>query len=289
MTIQPYLFFDGRCEEAIEFYRTALGADVTMLLRFKDSPDPAMVAPGTEDKVMHASLRVGDATVLVSDGRCGGRPSFQGFALSLTVPDETEAERRFASLGRGGEVQMPLTKTFFSPRFGMVADRFGVSWMVYVTPRSETLARQFEGKVQDAVATLERLGDADWKKVTQAEKWTVGVTAHHLAGALEAVATMVETMAAGQPLSFRLDMLDDMNARHAKEYANCTKAETLELLRRGAAVAAARVRALSDEDLAKSGPLGPGGPPMTVEALIAAGLLGHIDDHFGSIRRTVGH
>jgi PhnB protein len=141
MQIQPYLFFDGRCEEAIELYRSALGADVTMLLRFKDGPDPAMVAPGTGDKVMHASLRVGETTMLVSDGRCEGRPGFQGFSLSLTVPGETEAERLFASLGAGGEVQMPLTKTFFSPLFGMVADRFGVSWMIYVAPGSEALAR----------------------------------------------------------------------------------------------------------------------------------------------------
>jgi len=134
MQVQPYVFFDGRCEEAVEFYRGALGAEVTMLMRYKDSPDPAMVQPGAENKVMHASLRIGDTTVLASDGRAEGRPSFQGFALSLTLPNEAEAERRFASLGNGGQVQMPLTKTFFSPRFGMVADRFGVSWMVYVAP-----------------------------------------------------------------------------------------------------------------------------------------------------------
>jgi PhnB protein len=134
MQIQPYLFFDGRCEEAIEFYRRALGAEVTMLMRFKDSPDPGMVAPGAGDKVMHASLRIGETTVLLSDGRCQGRPSFAGFALSLTVSTEAEAERLFGALGDGGQVQMPLTKTFFSARFGMVADRFGVSWMVYVTP-----------------------------------------------------------------------------------------------------------------------------------------------------------
>ena len=134
MQVQPYLFFEGRCEEALEFYRGALGAEVTMLMRFKESPDPGMVAPGTEDKVMHASFRIGETTVLASDGRCEGQPSFQGFALSLTVPNEAEAERLFAALGDGGQVQMPLTKTFFSPRFGMVADRFGVSWMVYVTP-----------------------------------------------------------------------------------------------------------------------------------------------------------
>jgi len=130
MQIQPYVFFDGRCDDAIEFYRGALGAEVMMLMRFKDSPEPA--SHGNEDKVMHANLRIGETTVLVSDGRCLGRPSFQGFALSLTVADEAEAERLFAALGDGGQVQMPLTKTFFSPRFGMVADRFGVLWMIYV-------------------------------------------------------------------------------------------------------------------------------------------------------------
>jgi len=134
-TVQSYLFFDGRCEEAIEFYRTALGAEVTMLSRFKDSPDPNMCAPGTEDKVMHASFRIGDTTLMTSDGRCQGKPAFEGFSLSLTVPDETEAERLFAALAEGGQVQMPLTKTFFSSRFGMVADRFGVSWMILVASR----------------------------------------------------------------------------------------------------------------------------------------------------------
>jgi PhnB protein len=135
--VQPYLLFDGRCEEAVEFYRNALGAEVTMLARFKDSPDPGMCAPGAGDKVMHACLRIGDSTIMASDGRCEGRPSFQGFSLSLTVPDETEAERLFASLGDGGQVQMPLAKTFFSPRFGMVADRFGVSWMIHVAPPAQ--------------------------------------------------------------------------------------------------------------------------------------------------------
>lgn len=135
MQIQPYLFFDGRCEEAIEFYRQALGAEVTMLMRFKDSPEPpqpGMMPPGCEEKVMHASLRIGDATVLASDGRCLGQPSFQGFALSITAPDDAQAERLFAALGEGGQVQMPMSKTFFSSHFGMVADRFGVGWMVIV-------------------------------------------------------------------------------------------------------------------------------------------------------------
>ena len=131
-TVQPYLFFDGRCEEAIEFYRSTLGAEVIMLMRFKDSPDPTMCAPGAENKVMHASLRIGDTTLMASDGRCEGKPSFQGFSLSLPVLNEVDAERLFASVADGGKVQMPLTKTFFSPCFGMVTDRFGVSWMIIV-------------------------------------------------------------------------------------------------------------------------------------------------------------
>jgi PhnB protein len=138
MQIQPYLFFDGRCEEAINFYRKAVGAEVEMMMRFKDSPEPpqpGMVPPGSESKVMHAAFRIGDSTVLASDGHCQGKPHFQGVALSLTVADESQAERAFKALGEGGQVQMPLTKTFFSPRFGMLADRFGVAWMVYVAPK----------------------------------------------------------------------------------------------------------------------------------------------------------
>jgi PhnB protein len=133
--VQPYLFFEGRCQEALEFYRKALGAEVTGLMRYKDSPDPTMVQPGSEDKVMHASFQIGETTVLASDGRCGGHPSFQGFALSLTAATEAEAERLFAAIVDGGQVIMPLITTFFSPRFGMITDRFGVSWMVYVAPK----------------------------------------------------------------------------------------------------------------------------------------------------------
>jgi PhnB protein len=132
MQVQPYLFFDGRCEEAIEFYKKALSAEVTSMMRFKEGPDPAMIPPGGADKVMHANLRIGETTVLASDGRCTGHPSFQGFALSIMAKDDADAERKFASLGEGGQVQMPLTKTFFTSRFGMVADKFGVSWMVLV-------------------------------------------------------------------------------------------------------------------------------------------------------------
>ena len=135
MIVEPYLMFDGKCDEAIEFYKKALGAEVTMLMRFKDSPaphEPGMVAPDAGDKVMHSSFQIGETTVLASDGRCQGKPSFEGFALSLTVPDAAHAERLFAALADGGQVQMPLTQTFFSPRFGMVADRFGVGWMIHV-------------------------------------------------------------------------------------------------------------------------------------------------------------
>jgi PhnB protein len=130
--VDPYLFFDGQCEDAIEFYRKAVRAEVEMLVRFKDSPDPGMCPPGAENKVMHARFRIGDTTVMASDGRCEGKPNFQGFSLSVTVPNEAEADRAFAALGDGGQVQLPLTKTFFSPRFGMVTDRFGVAWMILV-------------------------------------------------------------------------------------------------------------------------------------------------------------
>lgn len=141
MHMQPYLFFDGRCEEAVAFYREALGAEVTALLRFKDNPEPpppGTTQPGNDDKVMHCSFRIGESTVMASDGYCHGQPSFQGFSLALTAADEAEAERLFTALSDGGQVQMPLAKTFFSPRFGMVADRFGVSWMVVVEPRPDT-------------------------------------------------------------------------------------------------------------------------------------------------------
>ena len=137
MQIQPYLFFEGRCEEAAEFYRRALGAEVTMLMRNKDSPEappPGTLPPGSENKVMHMSLKIGDTTVLASDGHCSGKPAFEGCSLSLTAKDDAEAERAFAALADGGEVRMPLGKTFFSSRFGMLADRFGVPWMVYVAP-----------------------------------------------------------------------------------------------------------------------------------------------------------
>ena len=131
-SVQPYLFFNGRCEEALEFYRSALGADVEMLSRFKDAPEPGMAQPGMENKVMHASFRIGDTLVMASDGRCDGQPRFEGFSLSLVVPDAEEAEAVFNALAEGGEVTMPLAETFWAPQFGMLEDRFGVGWMISV-------------------------------------------------------------------------------------------------------------------------------------------------------------
>ena len=137
MHVQPYLFLDGRCDEAIGFYKAALGAEVLMLMRYKESPDkppPDKVLPGMDEKIMHAALRIGTTDVLLSDGMCAGKPDFKGFSLSLTVADANEADRVFAVLAKGGQVHMPIGRTFFSPRFGMVADKFGVSWMIMVPP-----------------------------------------------------------------------------------------------------------------------------------------------------------
>ncbi len=133
MQVQPYLSFEGRAEEAIEFYKKALGAEVTALMRMKEmpgTPPPGMVPPGSENKVMHAALKIGDSVVMASDGRVSGKPNFQGISLSITAVDDAEAEKVFAALSDGGQVQMPLAKTFFASSFGMVADKFGVSWMV---------------------------------------------------------------------------------------------------------------------------------------------------------------
>jgi PhnB protein len=133
--IQAYLSFDGRCDEAIRFYREAIGAEVQLLMRHKESPEPpppGTLPPGSDNKVMHVSLRIGDTIVMASDGLCGGKPNFQGFSLSLALATPEEVDRAFARLSDGGQVRMPLAKTFWSPRFGMLVDRFGVPWMVTV-------------------------------------------------------------------------------------------------------------------------------------------------------------
>jgi len=138
MKVEPYLMFEGRCEEALDFYRRALGAEVTMLMRYKDNPEPAAGqgcaeggGPGpTPEMVMHAAFNVGETQVMASDGMGSGTTNFQGISLALSPANEAEAKRLFDALAEGGQVQMPLGKTFFSPAFGMVADRFGVAWMV---------------------------------------------------------------------------------------------------------------------------------------------------------------
>lgn len=135
--LQPYLFFNGHADEAIEFYKSALGAEVQMLMRFKESPEPhqpGMLPPDSGEKVMHAQLLLGGTVLMLSDGRCMGAPDFEGFALSLAVATGAEADRFFAALADGGQVQMPLAKTFYSPSFGMVTDKFGVLWMIMVRP-----------------------------------------------------------------------------------------------------------------------------------------------------------
>ena len=134
MHTQIYLFFDGRAEEALDFYKKTLGVEVEMLMRYKDAPPEAKegCAPGTENKVMHSSFKLGDQRVMASDGYAKGNPEFKGFSLSLAVNDEAEADKLFAALGEGGQVQMPLMKTFFSPKFGVVQDKFGVGWMILV-------------------------------------------------------------------------------------------------------------------------------------------------------------
>lgn len=133
--VSPYLFFEGRCDEALAFYQKALGVQVQFLMRYQEGPEPAC-REAMGDKVMHASFLIGSTLVMVSDGRCSGQTKFDGVSLSLTVPTPADAEQAFAALSDGGTVQMPMSETFFSPRFGMVADRFGVSWMVYVKPEN---------------------------------------------------------------------------------------------------------------------------------------------------------
>ncbi|MGH6894647.1 MAG: VOC family protein [Dongiaceae bacterium] len=132
MQVQPYLCFDGACEQALDFYKRAIGAKVGMMMRFKEAPDPAACTPVNADKVMHCEFKIGDSTILASDGMKIGKPNFQGFSLSLTPANDAEAKRLFDALSDGGQVQMPMAKTFFASSFGMVADRFGISWMVYV-------------------------------------------------------------------------------------------------------------------------------------------------------------
>ena len=131
MQVQPYLQFDGRCEEALEFYKSALGAEVEALMRFKEGPDCMEMPQGTGDKVLHSCFRIGDSRIMASDG-CTATPGFSGFSLSVACAMETEAKRAFSAMSDGGQVIMPLGKTFWSPCFGMLTDRFGIGWMITV-------------------------------------------------------------------------------------------------------------------------------------------------------------
>ena len=132
MNVQPYLSFEGRAQEAIDFYTSALGAKVDMVMHFKDAPPEmqAQMSPESKDKIMHAAFRIGDTQVMASDGRCTGKPSFSGISLTLNAASDAEAEKLFGALGQSGQVTMPMSETFFAHRFGMVADKFGVGWMV---------------------------------------------------------------------------------------------------------------------------------------------------------------
>ncbi len=133
ITVQPYLFFGGRCEEALEFYRKNIGAEIVTLRRFKESPEPKPGFPECfNDKIMHATVRIGESEWMASDGQCEGNPNFDGFSLSITAPNEAEADRLFTALSQDGLVVMPLEKTFWTSKFGMVQDRFGVSWMISI-------------------------------------------------------------------------------------------------------------------------------------------------------------
>jgi PhnB protein len=136
MNVEPYLFFEGRAEEALQFYQQKLGAKIDAIIRYKENPEPKYNPPNSDNKVMHALFRIGDTKVMASDGSCAGKPSFQGFALTINAASPAEAEKRFNALAEGGQVQMPLNETFFAESFGMVADRFGVAWMVIAGPKN---------------------------------------------------------------------------------------------------------------------------------------------------------
>ena len=133
MQVQPYLSFEGKCDDAIAFYKEAVDAEVQMLMRFKEAPDQSMITPESAEKVMHSALKIGESVVMASDGRCSGEPGFRGVTLSLSVKSPEDAEKYFKALSEGGHVGMPMSQTFFASRFGMLTDKFGVGWMVMAT------------------------------------------------------------------------------------------------------------------------------------------------------------
>ena len=135
MKVEPYLMFEGRTEEALQFYQQKLGAKVEAIIRYKENPEPKYNPPNSAEKVMHSLFHIGDAAIMASDGNCTGKPGFQGFALTLNAANVAEAKQRFDALAEGGKVQMPLSESFFAKSFGMVVDRFGVHWMVIAEPK----------------------------------------------------------------------------------------------------------------------------------------------------------
>jgi PhnB protein len=145
MQVQTYLYFDGHCEEALAFYQKVLDAQIDVKMRFKDCPDKSMITPGTESKIMHAQFRIGQTTLLASDGHCQGKGTFEGFGLTLFPATDAQAASLFAALGEGGKVTMPLTRTFYATRFGMLNDRFGVAWIVLVSDPSYGASKPAEG------------------------------------------------------------------------------------------------------------------------------------------------
>ena len=136
MPVTPYLFLDGRCEEAIDFYKKHLGAEVGMMMRFKEAPADQTCSPSHENKIMHACITINGTQMMMSDGRVENKPEFKGFALSLDAKDPADGDRMFDALSQGGQVQMPLMESFFAKRFGMVADKFGVGWMIIAGPKN---------------------------------------------------------------------------------------------------------------------------------------------------------
>jgi uncharacterized damage-inducible protein DinB len=206
--------------------------------------------------------------------------------------------RGWGRSGAAGALPLESRHTCHSPAFAIWRYFYGVSdehpndettGEDTMGARAEAFAREFEAKVDEATAILESLSDADWKKTTAAEKWTVAATAHHVASSYEVIMRIIKTIASGQALPhFTRPMLDEMNAEHARTFAGCAKAETIALHKNGAAAAALAVRGLSDAELAKTGPVFTGMPPMSAEEMVKGALLGHIDEHFGSIRKTIG-
>jgi uncharacterized damage-inducible protein DinB len=237
---------------------------------------PAEVTGGFVRRARHDRLsrRAGDDTGRVTCD--GGTLRFAGIARAvLSLLNLGERSRR-----RGCRLRDSSLVSIVRP-IHTKEDTMGV--------KGEAFAKELEAKVGEATALLEQLSDADWKKTTATENWTVAATAHHIASSYEPITGIIKALAAGQSLpNFTPQMLDEMNAKHAREFANCSRSETVALLKKGSAAAVALLRGLSDAELAKSGTVFAGMPLMSAEDMVKRAVLGHIDEHFGSIRKAVG-